>query len=376
VDFNTIVREIASLRALVEELKNKLARTATTENSAGSGGGVASVAVTAPITNSGTPTAPNIGLGISPVLSVAVTAPVTNSGTATAPNIGLGISPVLSLGTTAPISNTGTATAPVVAIAATVASDGGTVVKQAATPGTAQTGNVNISGKLIAADLYPNNDANGIWNRLVNLGFTPGEHWAAGADQLAWVGYAAYTGFVAPAFPAYANSQFIMSHNTGSVKTFRYRAASTGANIVLRARVGITYVVSAGLMIDDGVNNADGNGANNFYRVYLTQAVLGGPVTAVEQYRSGGGAVTTNVGPTVPYGQFVGLELLASGTRWTSWAGSPGTFGEAAAGAVVLFTGGSTAQTWTPARVGLYAVWTAVDGSRKAAYDWYHEATS
>jgi hypothetical protein len=32
---------------------------------------------------------------------------------------------------------------------------------------------------------------------------------------------------------------------------------------------------SSGLMIDDGVGNADGNGANNFYRVYMTQAVFG-----------------------------------------------------------------------------------------------------
>lgn len=121
MDLKDVVREMASLRAELQDLKTKLARTATTENAAGSGGGVASVAVTSPITNSGTPTAPNIGLGISPVLS---------------------------LGTTAPLSNTGTPTAPVVALSATTTNDGGTIVKQAAFPGTTQTGNGHVSGSL------------------------------------------------------------------------------------------------------------------------------------------------------------------------------------------------------------------------------------
>jgi hypothetical protein len=234
-------------------------------------------------------------------------------------------------------------------VAISPSNDLGAVALQAATPGTQQTGNANISGKIIAGgdvqaanviasaafkgassnfptigtttlaekmgnvyladgkDLYPDNDIYGLWDRFVNWGFTPAEHWGQNADELTWTGYAAYTSFVTPAFIATTLSNYKTSHNAAA-SSFRYRAAATGANIALRCRVAITYVVSAGLMVDDGVNNADGNGANNFYRVYLTQAALAGAVTAVEQYRTGGGAVTTNVGPTMPYGQYVGLS--------------------------------------------------------------------
>jgi hypothetical protein len=222
-------------------------------------------------------------------------------------------------------------------------------------------------------DLLPDNDISGLWERFINWGFTPDEHWGQNADELAWTGYAAYTGFVTPAFPDYSRSQFRMAHSAGALKSFRYRAAATGANIYLRARVGITFLVSSGLMIDDGVSNADGNGANNFYRVYMTQAALGGAITVVEQYRAGGGAVTTNVGPTLPYGQFSGLYLQATGTRWTAWTGQPGTITETG---LTVFTSGSSSFSWTPARVGLYGVWTAADGGRKALFDWYDEATS
>ena len=132
---------------------------------------VTSVAVTAPVTNTGTATAPNIGLvnsgvtaatytystitvtakgivtsaasGTTPVTSVLNTLPITNSGTATAPNLGLqasGVTPgtythstvvvnsnglitsassgtaVASVTATAPLTNTGTATNPVIAL--------------------------------------------------------------------------------------------------------------------------------------------------------------------------------------------------------------------------------------------------------------------
>lgn len=226
-----------------------------------------------------------------------------------------------------------------------------------------------------AKDLYPANDIYGLWARKVDWGFTPDEHWKQNADELSWTGYASYTGFVTPSFTTTTLSTFQMAHNAGSKRIFRYRAAATGAEIYLRARMAITFQFTGGLMVDDGSGNADGNGADNFYRVYATQSTLGGAVTIVEQYRTGGGAVTTNVGPTMPYGEFYGIGLrCVLGTPWTSWTANPFTFGESQQ--PTQFTGGTAPMSWTPARVGLYCETSAIDHGRRAIYDWYDEATS
>jgi hypothetical protein len=313
-----------------------------------------------------------------------------------------------------------------IALSATVTNPGGTIVKQTATPGTQQSSaNINIDGKVIAGnadiasilttdqinvttqittsgpiigtsapdigttnnafklgntylangkDIFPDNDIYGMWDRFVNWGITPDEHWGQNADDIVWTGYAAYTNFVTPASITTTNSSYRVAHNSSTQHAFRYRTAATGANIALRCRTNITFQNTAGIMLDDGVNNADGNGANNFYRVYITQSALAGAVTAVEQYRTGGGAVTTNTGPTLPYGQFTGLKILASGTRWSSWTAQPSTFGEG--GFAVQFTGGTGAMSWTPARVGIYAKFSASDFGRQAIWDWYDEASS
>lgn len=223
-------------------------------------------------------------------------------------------------------------------------------------------------------DVFASDDSYAIFNRLVNYGFTPDEHWRQNADELSWTGWASYTGFATPSIISTSNSIYRVA-NAGATKAFRYRAAATGDYIYLRARVAITFLTSAGIMVDDGVNNADGNGANNFYRVYLTQAVLGGAVTAVEQYRTGGGAVTTNASTfTLAPHLFYGVQIFTTGTRWTSWTAQPALFGES--GERVTFTSGAAGLTWTPARVGLYWVGTASDGSRKGLWDWYDEAVS
>jgi len=123
------------------------------------------------------------------------------------------------------------------------------------------------------------------------------------------------------------------------------------------------------------VDTGDGNGARNFYRVYLTQAALAGPMTVIEEYRIGGGTVVTNVGPTVAYGEFQGIGLRClSGGVWSSYACSPFTFGESQQ--PIQFTGGSPAFSWTPVRVGLYAKFSATDFGRRAIWDWYDEATN
>lgn len=232
-------------------------------------------------------------------------------------------------------------------------------------------GNIYLgTGKTI----YAADDAYDIWNRLVNWGCTPDEHWHQNSDDIAWTGWAAYTGFATPSVISTTNSIYRVA-NAGATKAFRYRAAATGANIYLRCRVGITYLCSAGLMIDDGVDKTDNEGANNFYRVYLTQASVGGDLQVVEQYRTGGLTVTTTTAAFTfnPIG-FIGLRLQASGTRWTNWNGFAAVFGES--GAASAYTSASSALSWTPARVGLYWVGTAVDGGRQGLWDWYDEATS
>ena len=224
------------------------------------------------------------------------------------------------------------------------------------------------------ADIYPDNDIYGLWNRFVNYGFTPDEHWGQNADELTWTGWASYTSFVTPASITTNLSSYSVAHNSGVKSAFRYRSAATGAAIFLRARATVTFLNTGGLMIDDGTDTGDGNGANNFYRVYIKQTTLGGAYQVFEEYRTGGGAVTTNTGPTIAYGQFSGIGLLTQGTRWTSWTAAPFTFGEAQS--YVQFTGGTAAMSWTPVRVGLYAKFSATDFGRRAVFDWYDEATS
>jgi hypothetical protein len=222
-------------------------------------------------------------------------------------------------------------------------------------------------------DLYPDNDIRGLWDRFINWGITPDDHYHQNVETLAWTGFAAYTNFVTPAFLFLDKSNLKFAHTAANFQAFRYRAAPNGAHMFIRARVGLTYRIGAGLMIDDGVNNVDGKGANNFYRVYFTQAALGGPVTAVEEYRSGGAVPTVNVGPTMPYGQFWGIKLSTQLTAWTNWTGGPWTIGE---NGEVLFTGGSVALNWTPTRVGMYTKYTLADAGSQAHFDWYDEALS
>jgi hypothetical protein len=227
-------------------------------------------------------------------------------------------------------------------------------------------------------DLFFNNDVYGLWDRQVNYGFTPNEHWHDDTDDLVWTGWATYTGFVTPAIITTANSQYKVAHNAAA-KAFRYRAASTGAAIWLRSRVALTYIVSAGLMLDDGVDDGDGEGATNFYRTYLHQASLGAAVNVVDQYRTGGGAVTTTTSTlSVDPDKFHGLGFFTNGTLWSNWNGVSFLFGEYSGGDQILnrTMAASAAFSWTPARVGLYLVFTAVDGGRRGMYDWYDEATA
>ena len=235
----------------------------------------------------------------------------------------------------------------------------------------AKFGNIYLGA---SKDVYPSNDAYPLFARFVNYGFTPDEHWRQNADELSWTGWAAYTGFVTPSSVSRTNSSLRLGHSAANTKAFYYRAAATGGQIALRARASHTYIASAGVMIDDGANNADGNGANNFYRCYMTATALGGVKNLIEQYRVGGGAVTTNtMTQVVPPAQYIGLGFATNGTLWTNWNVSFIIMGEPVQQVVSIAAGGFT---WTPARVGLYFANTAADVGRQAIFDWYDEATS
>src|SRR4029079_3658406 len=112
----------------------------------------------------------------------------------------------------------------------------------------------------------------GAFDRLINFGYTPDEHWDSATGTLSWTGYATYSGFVTPGFSTITRSTFQVAHNDVNPKrTFRYRPATTSGSIVLRTRAAITFVTTVGLMIDNGVDAGDGQGATSFYRVYLQQ---------------------------------------------------------------------------------------------------------
>lgn len=226
----------------------------------------------------------------------------------------------------------------------------------------------------IGDDYFADGDIYGMWARRVNYGFAPDEHWRQNSDELSWTGWAAYTGFTTPDTIATSNSIYQVAHSTGTTKAFRYRAASTGAHIFLRSRLSITQICVAGVMIDDGVDDGDGEGATNFYRAYISQASGGASIQIIQQSRTGGGAVTTNTATflAVP-AAFGGLGVNSTGTRWTNWSGQAFVVGEA--GRNVLFNT-TTGLTWTPARVGLYVTFAGTNATRIALFDWYDEATS
>lgn len=237
---------------------------------------------------------------------------------------------------------------------------------------------VTVDGvKLKDSDVYPYGDGIGLHSRLVswNVAQTGNyEKWTDATDDLVWTGWAAYTGFATPAFLTTAENLYSVAHNAVA-KAFRYRAAATSDYIFLRTRCSITHVITGGIMIDDGVDAGDGNGANNFYRVYIVQSVLAGPIYLVEQYRTGGGAVTTNTSTgSASLATFIGLGISTIGTRWSNWRARPKYFGES--GDLAQFTGGTAEMSWTPARVGLYQAFAIASGLSKALYSWYKESNA
>jgi len=221
-------------------------------------------------------------------------------------------------------------------------------------------------------DVFPFDDAYGLFSRMVNTGFTPLEHWKQGADELTWAGFAGYTGFSNPPNTVTRSASRIgISHTGGATRYFYYRTGfSSLTNKQIFALCTPRVNAQAGIMIDDGVNNADGLGANNFYRVFLDW--MGGATTyavlTVER-RTGGGAITTTTYQNLIPSVFYLLGISATGTLFTNWSANT-FYAKESPVSVLASTGG---QTWTPARMGLYGRQNAAGMALQGLWDWWTE---
>jgi hypothetical protein len=221
-----------------------------------------------------------------------------------------------------------------------------------------------------AKDVFAKGDDFGLFNRLVDANRTPGEHFRDGGDDLSWTGYASYTGFASPPSSAsYATPSFLKVTHSAATRAFKYRSF-INAQTFLIARVMAGATVEAGLMLDDGVDNVDGLGANNFIRAFIEYPTFTTNPNLAVEYRTGGGGVTKSTGLSIPPGQPLTIILLYGlGTRWSSWnfqvyiLGGDGGFN--------FFTAGPDGFSFTPARHGLY--FRCVSANNIGGYDSFEE---
>lgn len=222
-------------------------------------------------------------------------------------------------------------------------------------------------------DIYPFNDGYPLFQRVANAGFTPIEHWSQAADDDgSWTGFAGYTGFSNPPNTVSRSASRIgISHTSGATRYFYYRGGFTSlTNKQIFALCAPRVNAQAGIMIDDGNNNADGLGANNFFRVFLdwTGGVTTYAVLTIER-RTGGGAVTTTTFQNLIPSVFYGLGISATGTLYTNWSANAFFFKELPV-SVIAAVG---SQTWTPARMGLYGRQTSGGSALQGLWDWWTE---
>ncbi len=245
-------------------------------------------------------------------------------------------------------------------------------------------GNTNLTEKFgnvylgLSKDIYPDHDVYGLWSRQVNFGITPDEHWHQNADDLVWTGWAAYVGYVTPGTITHTKSQKRIQHNAAT-RAFYYRAASTGADIVLRQGVSVlptaAGTVHAGVMIDDGVDAADGLGANNYYRVMVESTAATTNWNVRREYRVGGGGAAAAVTAfSLQPGDFYCPVIVAHmNPNWANWWAGMYYRRTNAAEALIQFD--NPPFTWTPARVGLYYYISGVNVAY-GIWDMYDEATA
>lgn len=212
-------------------------------------------------------------------------------------------------------------------------------------------------------DVFPDADSFGLGDRIVTHGRAFSEHYRAGAEEQSWTGWATYTGFVTPDTLVYQNSCLHMGHSSAPVRAFRYRAHSAGASTHY-IHCGVNYQAKCGLMIDDGSDTGDGEGANNFVRVYFLTT---GVTTSIDvEYRTGGGSVTTvNYNPQLDPTQMHTLLLYVgySGT----WSYGAYLYGSYQLSKLIRWAG---SMTWTPTRVGIYYENASASTQNRGVVDW------
>lgn len=231
-------------------------------------------------------------------------------------------------------------------------------------------GDVAAVGDLsVAGDVFIGGDEAPVFQRSVNFYHAPDEHWPAGSDQLTWTGWASYTGFATPATITRANSQLSVTHGSAT-KAFYYKSFINNQAQIYTV-CGVSLAGQTGLMLDDGVNNADGLGANNFVRIFIEYPTAATNANLASEYRTGGGAVTKATFLSLPPQNLVGISIqYGVGTRWSNWTAQIRIFGTA--GITTFIANIATGLTWTPVRHGLY---TSIGVSaRTSVWDWFEEA--
>jgi len=147
----------------------------------------------------------------------------------------------------------------------------------------------------------------------------------------------------------------------GASPGFMRKVVSTYLGRSVYARCGAAEGGSAGLRIDDGTNN-------NYTELFVYVTSAGKDVIRLK-YRTGGGAVSTVDGPTVPGGQFWSFRLLCaqSGVNHQDYGY---LVTENGFNSVPIGSTGS-ASAWAVTRVGLLTNRDALGG--RCMFDWFYK---
>jgi len=226
-------------------------------------------------------------------------------------------------------------------------------------------------------DVHPDDDDYGLFDRLINYGYDPIEHWRYGTDDDAgWTGWAAYAGFVTPTSRVRNYSTLSIAHGSAT-RMFYYRTlAGAPTTLKTRCRAYCWRTLDMGMMWDDGVDAGDNLGANNFFRYMVHVSATNTNARLRTEYRLAAGAITTTdyLVSTVAKQDGTGITMQATGTLWTAWSVFIFLEGEKTLPTTPLLIGtvGGAGLNFTPTRIGVYAQspgGLAIVGG----WDWYDE---
>ena len=194
-------------------------------------------------------------------------------------------------------------------------------------------------------DVYPAGEpAAGLFARVANvIGINLiDDHFQSGTipTGYSWISDGIFDG--APGNLNYSYRSSYMTTILSSTPNFLAKSVTSCANLNYWARLATGLSSDIGIRIDDGSDD-------NYAEVYLDAGALGSSVLSF-RYRAGGGAVTTNTGPTLPQCFFYTLRLYCyePSDRYIY------TYLVNETGDATVITGFNTPIiTWTPARVGI-----------------------